>query len=499
MNRSLIHKFQTDDNKYIFDAVTNQIAQVDEVVYEIVDDYGALNPEALSAKYGPKWGCDMIWKRLEAIEKMFPCRDLPLSPSAKEKVPIDSRMVKERISSKLRQITLSITEECNFRCSYCVYSGKHAGRRTHSCKKMTWNVAHQAINCLLEHSKNLEGPVALGFYGGEPLLRFDFIRKCVEEFKNKSTHPDKTIVAITSNGSIMNRDILQFLVDHNVALSISIDGPQYIHDQHRKFKSTKMGSFFKIMDTLDQLRSYNVDYFENCLWLNLTLVPPVDYRLLDDFFCSVGLPVRINLVQGFDAGRDSNKSLEKTRFSGYKEIEEKFVQAAINGSLNKRRARGEYLFVKNFFETSIARIHLRPVGLRPENHRLGGLCVPGADKIFVNTDGTFYVCEQVEGNKNMCIGDVWNGVDVNRVLAMISKYHALGCDDCYHCWLNGICHICFSHVVSDGAYDEKMRRENCLNIRNTYHRLLTVYCSVMEKNPEAFDYMEKFVLSQGQI
>lgn len=82
------------------------------------------------------------------------------------------------INNKINFITLQITQNCNLRCSYCVYSGKYKNR-AHSQKTMSKETAQKAIDYYISHSRDTKN-LSIGFYGGEPLLCIDMIEYCVD-------------------------------------------------------------------------------------------------------------------------------------------------------------------------------------------------------------------------------------------------------------------------------------------------------------------------------
>ncbi|WP_227060852.1 4Fe-4S cluster-binding domain-containing protein [[Clostridium] scindens] len=87
-------------------------------------------------------------------------------------------IVEHHTEKKLQQLTLQVTQQCNLRCEYCIYSGIYDGNRTHANKRMNFEVARKAIDFFLEHSIETSD-VVIGFYGGEPLLEFELIRRCI--------------------------------------------------------------------------------------------------------------------------------------------------------------------------------------------------------------------------------------------------------------------------------------------------------------------------------
>ena len=91
-----------------------------------------------------------------------------------------TRYIPILLERKINKITLQVTQSCNFRCKYCIYSeNANRSQRTHSSKHMSWETAKKAIDFLYEHSVDSE-KIYIGFYGGEPLLEFELIKQCIE-------------------------------------------------------------------------------------------------------------------------------------------------------------------------------------------------------------------------------------------------------------------------------------------------------------------------------
>src|SRR5690554_3043280 len=146
------------------------------------------------------------------------------------------------------QLVLQVTQNCNFRCSYCAYTQNSGNQRLHSSQRMNFDTAKKALGFLHEHS--IDSPkINIAFYGGEPLLEFELIKKTVYLAEKKFS--GKTITYnITTNGSLLTEEVLDFFSKHRISLMISVDGPKEIHDKNRKFIN-KEGTFDSILNILD--------------------------------------------------------------------------------------------------------------------------------------------------------------------------------------------------------------------------------------------------------
>ena len=115
---------------------------------------------------------------------------------------------------ELESVSVIVTDQCNFECSYC-YQKKGKERLDLPTLARTIDFFHPffARECVLS------------FYGGEPLLAFDLIRRAVEHVKGLPTrHPHKIRFSLTTNGSLLSEEVLEFLAEHEFSLVLSFDG-----------------------------------------------------------------------------------------------------------------------------------------------------------------------------------------------------------------------------------------------------------------------------------
>ncbi len=59
------------------------------------------------------------------------------------------QIIKGRIAN-VRKLLLEVSEDCNLRCRYCVYSGKFLDRRAHSNRLMSWDMAKKIHRLFLQ-------------------------------------------------------------------------------------------------------------------------------------------------------------------------------------------------------------------------------------------------------------------------------------------------------------------------------------------------------------
>ncbi len=224
-----VHCFATPEGKYVYDANTMCIVPVDEIVWEIVPDVGVLAKEELVARYAGRFAADEIGAAYERVlaqqqEGYF----LPRWPRVEFTLP--EEQVREVLRTKREILILNVTERCNFRCQYCSYDGRHEGRPAHSSKEMAWSVAKQAIDEFLPCA--IETP-SITFYGGEPLLNLGLIKECVA-YAHRALGNRQVRFGMTTNGALLTEDVADYLAAEDFSVTVSLDGPQQIHDRYRR-------------------------------------------------------------------------------------------------------------------------------------------------------------------------------------------------------------------------------------------------------------------------
>lgn len=177
---------------------------------------------------------------------------------------------------KVEQIILEVTEQCNFRCKYCVYSEDFSGNRDFGNRRMPTEIAFKAIDWALENSG---AKLAITFYGGEPLLNFKLMKAVIE--RSQAKRGNKEIVySFTSNMSLMTREIATYLAQvPNLYIMASIDGPRTVHDAYRVYANDAP----TFEDSIGGLRILADAYAGSHMPVNINavLTPPFGFEKLE--------------------------------------------------------------------------------------------------------------------------------------------------------------------------------------------------------------------------
>ena len=123
--------------------------------------------------------------------------------------------------------TLFLTERCNLACDYC-YVAKTGCR-------MPLDTAERIVDFAFRHTPP-EEKIDIGFFGGEPLLEFPLMRELTARIEARPDfNPCRVKLDTVTNGTLLTEEILAFLREHHIGVTISCDGPSWSHDAFRHF------------------------------------------------------------------------------------------------------------------------------------------------------------------------------------------------------------------------------------------------------------------------
>lgn len=378
----------------------------------------------------------------------------------------------------LQKVTLQLTQNCNFRCSYCTYTHSDGSQRTHAHHRMSFEIAKKAVDYLFEHSIDSR-EVYIGFYGGEPLLEFPLMKKVVE-YANELFESSRLRYTTTTNASMLNDEIIAFFKEHHFSVVISLDGPEKIHDKNRVFAENGKGTFRVVIEKLKSLYNNNPDFFKK-ITINMVIDPSNNFddvlslfseypflnecnsqiNVIDDYFSDKKNVVSENYIQ----------SMEYQKFLGYlyllNRISVKDIPLAV---LTKIRGIQNESFKKFSPRTEI-----------DETTTPSGPCLPGKSRLLVTYDGRFIPCERVsETSDAMCLGTLETGIDLSKAqqLLNVSKITA---EECKKCWAFSLCSSCAKYADDHGKLSKEKRLSFCHNFKDTalnsiYEQILLKEC-----------------------
>ena len=376
---------------------------------------------------------------------------------------IQSSLMEYRLNENIKQMTLQITQECNFRCSYCTYGAKDFQyQREHSSKKMSLETALSVVDFLVAHSTN-QDEVVIGFYGGEPLLEFEKIRTIVE-YAEKNFFGKDLGFSLTTNGSLLTLEIAKFFAAHNFNLIISLDGTPETHDRSRKFAATGNGTFATIKKNLDEIKREFPAFFKR-ISFNIVIDPRYSCNNLHTLF------------NEDDTFKESQ--IMSTVIDDFFSTEKAIPSDIFVRENNYHRFKAYLALLGRYPLTKVSRIAedsiLASYRELEDNLKMstelsdimapGGPCIPGERRVLVSVDGIFYPCERVsETSEPMMLGNLCDGFDVEKARKVLN-IGQLTEEDCKNCWAIRHCSICAKHCDNIDELCAQLKRSQCDQVK----------------------------------
>lgn len=475
VNKPFIHLFKTNEGYYMYDVNRNGILKIKKTLWD-----------SLFSQCNDVNGVDSIgyekiedYKILNEMKK----KGFLSSNKAQQIIHHADEVLEYHLRNKVQKITLQVTQSCNLRCDYCPYSGGYRNRE-HTNNKMDWNTAKKSLDFLLEHSIDNE-IVNIGFYGGEPMIEFDLIKKCIEYAKEIFKGKDIQF-SITTNGTLINKKIIRYFVKNKVNLTISLDGPKEVHDKNRRFCNGS-GTFDKIINSLDYIKEEFPEYYKR-LFFNVVLDPESDFSCINDFFCNYETikenPASLSLITEQYSVNSINYSQEYFVKNEYEYF--KVLLSKLNRLDSKNVSK---LLEKRFSDLRRMYNYIEICERIPEKAHHGGPCIPGVQRLFVNVNGDFFPCERVsEESEIMRIGSIRNGFELEKIKVLLNVGKITE-KQCKNCWAFRFCFQCaaFADELDELSSDKKLGK--CNSVRNFVVNSFKDICTMREMN---FDFTNSF-------
>jgi uncharacterized protein len=369
----------------------------------------------------------------------------------------------------LTTMVLNVTNQCNLACTYCYEYGEDKIVDTENGRQpkfMSEETARQSVEFALKES-GANKLAHITFFGGETLLNFPVLKKTISYARRRAAEVGKEVdFSLTTNATLLRPEIIEFLADERVGVTISIDGPREVQDKFRVFHNGT-GSYDivapKIKELIKRHRSRPIGA-RVTLTAGAMDITRIYRHLTEEMgFWEVGFaPVTTSPQRGHaisDGGYD--RMLNQFRDLAYE-----FLEASV-----ENRHHG----FSNVKET-LEELHKGVSKAFP--------CGAGLGLLGVATDGEVALCHRFAGSETHRVGSVAEGIDRGAQLAFLEKHHIVNKTDCSTCWARPLC--------SGGCYHEAHTRYGdtarpnlhyCEWIRGWTDVCLKVYGELAVRNP----------------
>ena len=364
----------------------------------------------------------------------------------------DIENIKFLALNRLNHIILSFTNNCNLRCIYCSYHDNKFKAVTDS--EMNKSDVKKILDFIIAHSKESYN-TTISFYGGEPLLRFDLIKYAVEYIHRQNYTGHKYAFRITTNGTLLSFDIVQFLVKHNIMCSVSLDGPVFIQDRYRVFKEGTP-TYDEVIRNLKMIAKKYPQYYNNNVSFQAVVAPPYEPALPKEYFEKAE-------VRFLDVSIGDHFSQLLRSDYGLSLFGQDFERSAdfkplLLGKMNKKELSDKMQYITSLRKYTSLGVKSLQTSIIP-----GGFCVPMITRLFIGQDGVIRLCERVDkDNPLFQFGDVGTGYDFNKIDDLYENTRELLKGNCDRCWAIRYCAACFANmdkVNYDGEYCKMFRKE----------------------------------------
>ncbi|NBG88917.1 thioether cross-link-forming SCIFF peptide maturase [Isachenkonia alkalipeptolytica] len=446
----MIYQFEKDNIPVVLDVNSGAVHIVDRMVYDILalypndEEKPKVPRERVLLKLQHKYPKEHLTAALDELDLLI------------NEEQLFSKIIKrgEKFEHVIKALCLHIAHDCNIRCEYCFASqGNFKGENL----LMDFDTGAKALDFLIENSENRQN-LEVDFFGGEPLLNFQVVKKLVDYGKEKAKVWNKNMrFTITTNGTLLNEENMDYINENMENIVLSIDGNKKTNDRMR-YTVNNTGTYDLILPKIKKMvekrgnkpyyvrgtfTKFNKDFAKDVIHLaeqgfrNVSVEPVVAPKEEDYALGVEDLP---EIKEQYDI-------LEKAYFAkkGTKEAFEffHFKMNLQNNPCQEKRALG---------------------------------CGAGVEYVSVTPEGEIYPCHQFAGNEKFKMGSIWNQEKLDAKIVTSFKSasvdNKIACRDCwakYYC--SGGCHANAYHENRSlfnpyelGCEMEKKRIQNSIII-----------------------------------
>jgi uncharacterized protein len=265
----VVHQFKNNGYNIVLDVNSGKIHVVDELCYDIIEMYEGYDQESILRvmveKYTKPENAAMITEQEDERNELINDTEALVS-LIKEAIGDIEQLVQEgalftkdiyedyirdfkQRSTVVKALCLHIAHDCNLACKYCfAEEGEYKGHR----ELMSYEVGKKALDFLIANSgnrKNLE----VDFFGGEPLMNWQVVKDLVKYGREQELLHNKNFrFTLTTNGVLLDDDIMEFANKEMSNVVLSIDGRKEVNDNMRPSRNGK-GSYELILPKFKKL------------------------------------------------------------------------------------------------------------------------------------------------------------------------------------------------------------------------------------------------------
>lgn len=408
----MVHQYKNNGYNIVLDVNSGAIHVVDDVSYDVISLFEAHTKEEIVAELKNQYKEEEIKEAYDEVEELKEAKEL-FTPDEYEDYITEFKQRK----TVVKALCLHIAHDCNLACRYCfAEEGEYHGRRA----LMSYEVGKAALDFLIANSgsrRNLE----VDFFGGEPTLNFQVVKDLVKYGREQEKIHNKNFrFTLTTNGVLLDDDIMEFANKEMSNVVLSIDGRKEVNDYMRPFRGGQgsydviVPKFKKFADSRNQNNYYvrgtfthhNLDFSRDVL------------HLADLGFKQISVePVVAQETDDYAIRKEDLPQL----FEEYDKLAAEMV---------RRHKEGNDF---NFFHFMID-LEGGPCVAK----RLSG-CGSGTEYLAVTPWGDLYPCHQFVGNEKFLLGNVTEGIKNTEIRDEFKSCNVYAKEKCKSCFARFYC------------------------------------------------------------
>lgn len=414
----MVHQYKLNGYNIVLDTCSGSVHTVDEVAYDIIEMYKTHSESEIVSVILEKYSHLPDVTKEEILLCIEDVKELQKAGKLFSEDKFEELAYNFKNNSKvIKALCLHVAHSCNLACSYCFAGqGKYHGKDA----LMSFETGKRAFDFLIENSgtrRNLE----VDFFGGEPLLNWDVVKKLVEYARSIEKEKNKNFrFTLTTNGVLIDDEVIEFANKEMSNVVLSLDGRKDVHDKFRVDYAGK-GSYDKILPKFKKLvESRNgQNYYMRGTFTHFN----TDFT--NDIFHMADLGFKELSMEPVVCSPDSPSALTDEDLPVLFEQYEILAKEMI-----RRRKKGDgFTFYHYMLDLKNGPCIYK---------RISG-CGSGTEYMAVTPKGELYPCHQFVGEEEYCLGNIWDGVKKPEVQDKFRLCNAYSREECRDCWAKLYC------------------------------------------------------------
>lgn len=402
--------------------------------------------------------------------------------------------------ANLKQLVFEVTDACNLRCKYCAYADLYEGYDQRENLKLPFQKAKLIIDYLYEYWEKrycieVNDPITIGFYGGEPLLNVPFIQQVINYIESLNPIGKKFHYNMTTNAILLDR-YMDFLAENEFRLLISLDRDE--KGQSYRVDTKGKNSFDKVLANIQLLRSKYPSYFEHYVMFNSVLHNRNEvestYRFIKDKFGKEPMISPLNnsgvrkdkLQEFYQAYQNVATSIQKANNCEALK-NELFIKSPETGAL----VNYIYHHTGNVFNDYNDLL----LGREGSSFPPSGTCIPFSKKMFITVKGRILQCEKID--HEFALGQITNKkveLNLEQAARQHNKYTFRYMNQCKTCAAKQLCTQCVYQI--DDIHDKTSKCYSYYSATQ-HEKQKEYYMDHLDKHPELYNRILKEVVVRG--